>query len=94
MRKYTLKPWQAPQKLKSSWGVYAADGTPVAKTAREADASLIAAAPELLNALQALLNWIPIYPESADGIVGGRSSHQRAIEDARAAIAKATREAA
>jgi len=44
---------------------------------------------ELLGALKTMLNWVPVYPKGADGIVGGREAHKAAIEKARAAIAKA-----
>lgn len=56
----------------------------------QANARLISAAPELLQALQSMLQWMPVYPAGADGIVGGREAHAEAIKAARAAIAKAT----
>ena len=48
---------------------------------------------ELLEALQGVLKWMPVYPKGADGIVGGREAHQAAFEKAHAAIAKAGGEA-
>jgi cob(I)alamin adenosyltransferase len=48
-----------------------------------------ASSPDLLAALKELLRWIPAYPASADGIIGGREAHAAAIAAARAVIAKA-----
>lgn len=49
----------------------------------------VAAAPELLEALQNVLRWMPVYPKEADDIVGGRASYEKAIADAVAALDKA-----
>lgn len=43
---------------------------------------------ELVETLHALMNWIPVYPAAADGIVGGREAHRAAINAARALLAK------
>jgi hypothetical protein len=56
----------------------------------KANARLIASAPDMLEALKAMLQWMPVYPAAADAIVGGRQAHQAAIDASRAAIAKAT----
>lgn len=60
----------------------------------EANARLIAAAPALLDALQQMRRWMPVYPAAADGIVGGREAHAAAMAAANAAIAAATGEQA
>ena len=39
---------------------------------------------ELLKTLQNVLRWMPVFPKSADGIVGARESYQKALEAARA----------
>ena len=44
---------------------------------------------ELLEALRELIRWVPVYPKAADGIVGGRAAYQRALDNAKAAVAKA-----
>lgn len=44
---------------------------------------------ELLKTLQNVLRWMTVYPASAEGIVGGRESYQKALEAARAALVKA-----
>jgi hypothetical protein len=59
-----------------------------------ANARLIAAAPELLAALQQMRRWMPVYPAAAGGIVGGREAHAAAMAAANAAIAAATGEQA
>ncbi|HDS1140228.1 TPA: hypothetical protein QDZ75_004306 [Stenotrophomonas maltophilia] len=53
----------------------------------EANARLIAAAPELLEALKDLIGWVP------GGVHFHTDAPQRAVERASAAIAKATGEA-
>lgn len=67
--------------------------SPLTNDAAEELRRLDAVNAELLDALQTLLNWVPVYPKGADGIVGGREAHKAAIEKARAAIAKAGGEA-
>lgn len=44
---------------------------------------------ELLEALRELIRWVPVYPKAADGIVCGRAAYQRALDNAKAAVAKA-----
>ncbi len=56
----------------------------------EANARLIAAAPELLDALIALLNVAPSKAPGAGLIVGAEEKHANALQAARAAIKKAT----
>ena len=56
----------------------------------EANARLIAAAPDLLEALRALLAVAPYHaPGAAHGVMGAEERHASAIKAARAAIAKA-----
>jgi len=42
---------------------------------------------ELLDTMRELIRWVPVYPKAADGVVGGRVAYQRALDNARAAIA-------
>jgi hypothetical protein len=56
----------------------------------QANARLIAAAPELLGALRALLSVAPARAPAAGLLVGAEEKHSAAIKAARAAIAKAT----
>ncbi len=56
----------------------------------EANARLIAAAPELLDALIALLGVAPSKAPGAGLIVGAEEKHANALHAARAAIKKAT----
>ena len=60
---------------------------------KEADARLIAAAPELLDALIALLGVAPSKAPGAGLIVGAEEKHANALQAARAAIKKATGDA-
>lgn len=57
---------------------------------KEANARLIAAAPELLDALIALLGVAPSKAPGAGLIVGAEEKHANALQAARAAIKKAT----
>ncbi len=59
----------------------------------EANARLIAAAPELLDALIALLSVAPSKAPGAGLIVGAEEKHANALQAARAAIKKATGDA-
>ncbi len=54
-----------------------------------ADARLIAAAPELLEALRMLLNVTPAEPPAAGKLIGAERRHYDAIMAAKAAIRKA-----
>jgi hypothetical protein len=60
---------------------------------KEANARLIAAAPELLEALIALLGVAPSKAPGAGLIVGAEEKHANALQAARAAIKKATGDA-
>lgn len=92
---HTPGPWIAVRSPSSGWRVQAAkppdaykSGKPyrnVAGKVHEADAHLIAAAPDLLEALSALL-MAPWDPTS----LGGGNTYMQAVEQARAAITKAT----
>ena len=44
---------------------------------------------ELLETMRELIRWMPVYPKAADGVVGGRVAYHRALDNAKAAIAKA-----
>ena len=44
---------------------------------------------ELLAALRGVLVWMPIYPESAECIVGGKDAYESARAKAREAIRRA-----
>ena len=44
---------------------------------------------ELLETMRELIRWVPVYQKAADGVVGGRVAYQRALDNARAAIAAA-----
>lgn len=59
----------------------------------EANVRLIAAAPELLDALIALLGVAPSKAPGAGLIVGAEEKHANALQAARAAIKKATGDA-
>lgn len=99
MNNYTQGPWSINNWPQSGTDIaVGATGTPlVAKVPlrdvsineQQANAKLIATAPELLEALQNVLRWMPVYPKEADGIVGGRASYEKAIADAVAALDKA-----
>ena len=43
---------------------------------------------ELLEALRELIRLVPV-PKAADGIIGGRAAYQQALDNAKAAVAKA-----
>lgn len=53
--KHTRGPWQAPYKLANSFGIYDQSGAVIAKVTREADAALIASAPDMAAELATLL---------------------------------------
>jgi hypothetical protein len=55
----------------------------------EANARLIAAAPDMLDALEAILPWIPT-TSAKEGCASAFSENVRAADKVRAAIAKAT----
>ena len=89
--KHTPGPWQVGEEAGSEMIIYAPDGFAVASTvvfhrnydqSRSANARLIAAAPELLESLQALETLFA--PKARD------STAATWIDKARAAIAKAT----
>ena len=61
---------------------------------RDANARLIAAAPDMLAALQELLAVTPAVAPAAGMLAGIVERHRAAIDGARAAIAKATGDAA
>lgn len=94
---YTPGPWHRDLgQIGKDWlkgrlqeAVFSADGTPVAICSDSAEnADLIAAAPELLEALQSIVKSL------ADQDDEGMIEHAQQMIDARAAIAKATGAAA
>lgn len=99
--KHTPGPWRANQpryilglKTQGQWYIHAKDCTVACSLDgdREANARLIAAAPELLAALQA---YEPFLPKStaSEGGAAAYSAQVKAADVVRAAIAKATGEA-
>jgi hypothetical protein len=95
MSKPTPGPWAVD--ARAALRVLAGDDVTVCSTgcsvsqrdAWEANANLIAAAPDLLAALKALLAVAPAKAPAAGLIVGIEEQHAAAIAAARAAIAKA-----
>ncbi len=43
---------------------------------------------ELLDALRGAMRWIPVYPKSAECIVGAKEAYEIAVRTARDAVAK------
>jgi hypothetical protein len=104
--KHTPGPWRVGNSFMES-GVFSADGkTIVALThgsaryyrrqeqiaEQDANARLIAAAPELLEALVDLTRVMPVLPADAKNIRGIEQQYDAANRAAHAAIAKATGE--
>jgi len=97
MSRHTPGPWTFDWNV-ARLDVFSADASRLVATLRRsaissvidssaiANARLIAAAPELLEALQRTLNWLTSYP--GEGTMGPDGPY----EQARAAIAKATGE--
>ncbi len=56
-----------------------------------AEAHVMAAAQEMLEALHKVLSVMPVLPDSARHIVGMAEAYEAALKDARGAIAKATK---
>jgi hypothetical protein len=94
--KHTPGPWIDKAFDKSQWNVYDSHGWPVAQALqikvlnadikqaeRTANARLIAAAPDLIEALTVLSDWV-------ESLISDNEC--RPLENARAAIAKATGE--
>lgn len=94
-KQHTPGPWKigtpppnGEQTIGTQKGLMVAVATTGANTPTEANANLIAAAPELLEALQDFLNW-------SDSVYYGEDTRRelvRAKDKASAAIAKATGE--
>lgn len=94
--KHTPGPWRAVDTRDGGgqWGAVYAGPNCICGGMREADARLIAAAPELLAALERLTSYAAdIHSESDDGVLTPmRDEHPgawRMIDAARAALAKA-----
>ena len=96
MSKHTPGPWRLNSWQITGNGATIADlrswpnETLMIRLEAEANARLIAAAPELLEALRGVMRWMPVYPNAADGILGGRGAYDAAVDRALEAIAKAT----
>ena len=96
--KHTPGPWQSKMNIASA-AIYCPLGGLIARLPVEHEGSrngaahnarLIAAAPELLDALIALLCVAPSKAPGAGLIVGAEEKHANALQAARAAIKKAT----
>lgn len=96
--KHTPGPWQSKMNIASA-AIYCPLGGLIARLPVEHEGSrngaahnarLIAAAPELLDALIALLGVAPSKAPGAGLIVGAEEKHANALQAARAAIKKAT----
>jgi len=87
----SLGPWTAAKGKNGQWHVYCASGERVCSVAQwsadveAADARLIAAAPDMLEALRMLIAW-----EDDAHDTSPTSQYNAAVQAARAAIAKAT----
>jgi hypothetical protein len=96
MSDHTKGPWhvRVPTETECQNGagqyVHAANGEGVAYAQRGVDAPLIAAAPELLDALRKALDVMTINQKVRSPAWGGEATESSAIGKARAAIAKAT----
>lgn len=99
--KHTPGPWQSKMNIASA-AIYCPLGGLIARLPVEHEGSrngaahnarLIAAAPELLDALIALLCVAPSKAPGAGLIVGAEEKHANALQAARAAIKKATYQA-
>ena len=84
---HTPGPWAIQQHVKHGWFVITADGSEVAGALGLKNALLVSAAPDLLQALQAMSS-------SFHGVERMEQHMQQAAEMARAAIVKATGEPA
>lgn len=93
MSKFTPGPWHK-QQLTKSWGIYDQQGTSVARVAdaygvaserRQADARLIAAAPEMYEALRQI---VMLDDDAHPGLATWHEARAKAHEAARAVLAK------
>jgi hypothetical protein len=92
VNKPTPGPWMARQMFSGSWDIAAedGDGSTIARTKDEANARLIAAAPDLLEACADLVQlWQDWAKDSQSLAQPLKRSIEMRVEDARAAIAKA-----
>lgn len=80
--KHTPEPWDSYVDEQGSWNIFDTNGHDVVCVTNEANARLIAAAPELLEALQSL--------ERLFSSMSNDSTETFWIDKARSAIAKAT----
>lgn len=100
--KHTPGPWTTEKRVTTEITIRAADKTVIAGARcdsylpayeSEANARLIAAAPELLDALETMTGYAEKLLEAAgsiDGLVDSRLNAEYDIEQARAALAKAS----
>lgn len=99
MSAHTPGPWHVCDMItnaahvasKSGFVIAAVGGNGAYERAQPANARLIAAAPDMLAALEAILPFVP--PEHAKMSMVGSLAHLQAANDVRAAIAKATNNA-
>jgi hypothetical protein len=88
---HTPGPWELRQSVRGYWFIDCEQGgesyTLTALECNEADARLMAAAPDLLAALQECVDYLDCIPEAA---AGGCDDARKLVRIARAAIAKAT----
>ena len=89
MMTHTPGPWFTRQTFSGNWDIAAdyGDGKTLARTEKESDARLIAAAPELLDWLKTAAVWIDQTRE--DERTGEGQNAKALLEDIHAAIAKA-----
>ena len=91
--KHTPGPWSMePRKDGMGYWIDSVDGTicqVMHDEKAEADARLISAAPELLQALRMVMNVMPAEPPAAGKLIGAERRHYDAIMAAKKAIRKA-----
>jgi hypothetical protein len=84
-------PWKAVEHKSGGWNVQAANGYQLASLLREADARLIAAAPDLLAALKALQVVLTAVPPGIHPTPAQYDAHDRALARAQDVLARLAR---